>query len=226
MYLRMFSNADAGEARRYGIGQCEAYATHGVEAVADEHWLNAPPGSVFAAATYDSAGAMVGGIRVHLRRPRLPIERYLGDPRMEARVERHAKESPAELCGLWALPSWRGTGLADFVFMGGLAVCRAIGADWVCGSSHLKMVPLFEKYGTRFDQSRAYAYPDARYTTYVFYADPHWPDSPQHPAREAYRMMRAAFREGRAFHFEASTALAWKSPLSRDFSPAAAAAVG
>jgi hypothetical protein len=204
MELRFFDvSANPEETRRYLAGQRQSYTTHGVKLAAHEPWLEAPPRAVRIIAAYDDSGQMVGALRVHFRDVlgRLPIEEYLGDPTVE-------------LCGFWVHPSQASTGLSDFVLLGTMGASRVLGAGWGCASGHHKVLPFYRKYGVSFDPSRPYAYPDARYTTYVLYVDLTWSEAPGHPARADYLALMAEFRNGRAYRFNPSRALAWNPPLA------------
>jgi hypothetical protein len=217
MKFRIFDvHAHPAEARQYLAGQRKALAAHGVQVDERESWLNASPGLVSFIAAYDRGSEMVGGIRVHFRPPwgRLPIEEYLGDPPLNAFLREKARESPAQVAGLWIHSAHGGTGLADFLILAGMAACRTLGVGWLCGCGHERMLALYRKYGARFDPSRTYAYPDERYVTYVLYMDLCWPEAPAHPARAEYLGMRMAFQQGRAWPFTPTQALTWKPPLA------------
>jgi hypothetical protein len=216
MELRVFDvHMRATEARQYLAGQRQALAAHGMAVEAYASWLDAPPGVVRLVTAHDSRGEMVGGVRIHLRTSwgRLPIEEELDDPSLNAFLQERAKESPAQLTGLWLHAAHGGTGLSVFLFLAGLAACRALGVGPVCGCVSEQMLPLYRKYGARHDASRTHAYPDERYVTYVVYVDFSWPEAPAHPARAEYLGMRAAFEEGRAWPFTPARALAWNPPL-------------
>lgn len=217
MELRFFdAHENAAESRRYLRGQERAFAAHRVESVSHEPWMDAGPGAVTLLGAYDDTGELIGGIRIHCRTVlgRVPIEDYLGDPGMNALLSEWAHASPVELGGFWVHPSWTGSGLSDFVFLGSLAASRVRGAKWACGSGHHKVLTFYRKYGIRFDPSRPYAYPDERYTTYALYVDLTWAEAPDHPARPYYRDMLAAFRAGHAYRFTPSTARTWEPPLA------------
>ncbi|HZI05493.1 MAG TPA: hypothetical protein VEZ71_15785 [Archangium sp.] len=216
MKLRVFDvHAQATEARQYLAGQHQALAAHGVTVGAHESWLDAPPGVVSLVTAHDSVGELVGGVRIHLRNPwgRLPMEEYLGDSSLNALLRERAKETPAQLTGLWLHSAHRGTGLSDFLFLAGVAACRALGAGFVCGCAPAQLLPIYRKYGGHYDASRTYAYPDERYVTYVTYVDLSWCEAPDHPARAEYLGMRAAFQQGQDWLFTPARALAWNPPL-------------
>ena len=217
MELRVFDvHARATEAQLYLDGQRQALAAHGVKVDAHASWLDAPPGVVSLVTAHDSGGTLVGGVRIHLRTPwsRLPIEEELRDPSLNALLRERARESPAQLTGLWLHAAHSGTGLSDFLFLAGLAACRTLGVGSLCGCVPERMLPLYRKYGARHDASRTHAYPDERYVTYIVHVDFSWLEAPAHPARAEYLGMRAAFHEGRAWPCTPARALTWKPPLA------------
>lgn len=120
-------------------------------------------------------GAALGGIRVHLRRPGapLPVELALGDRcPIGAAVER-APAPLVEACGTWIVPDQRGGGLAATLALASVAVARALGARRIVGCAHQHALELYRRFGAVADPDLGvHPYPDARYATQVFWADP------------------------------------------------------
>lgn len=116
------------------------------------------------------------GMRAHLRRPGepLPVERALAPFCPIEQAIARAPDPLVELCGTWVGPGHRGTGLAAAVTAAALAAARALGARWIVGCSHQHALPLYRRFGAEVDPSLGvHPYPDERYQTCVFWADPH-----------------------------------------------------
>ncbi|MDC0722202.1 GNAT family N-acetyltransferase [Nannocystis bainbridge] len=159
-------------AELYCLGQVESYRRH--------------PGSVAALWTVQLAEAFVvlarardgtaaGGMRVHLRRPGspLPVEQALAAACPIEQAVARARGPLVELCGTWVAAAWRRTDLAAALTGATLAVARALGAAQIVGCAHQHVIDLYRRFGAVVDETLGvHAYPDPRYQTCVFWADP------------------------------------------------------
>lgn len=121
-------------------------------------------------------GQAHAGMRAHLRRPDepLPIEHALGALCPIGQAIARAPDPLVELCGTWVAPAFRGTGLAAAVTAVAIAAARALGAERIVGCCHQHVLPLYCRFGARVDASLGvHPYPDERYQTCVFWADPY-----------------------------------------------------
>lgn len=120
-------------------------------------------------------GRARGGIRVHPRRPGvpLPVELALGHRcRVTAAIER-APAPLVEACGTWIADERRGAGLAAALSLASVAVARALGARRIVGCAHQHVLALYRRFGAVPDPSLGvHPWPDERYATQVFWADP------------------------------------------------------
>lgn len=120
-------------------------------------------------------GRALGGIRVHLRRPGapLPVELALGDRCPIAAAVARAPAPLVEACGTWIGAEQRGGGLAAELSLASVAVARALGARRIVGCAHQHAIELYRRFGAVADpELGVHPYPDARYATRVFWADP------------------------------------------------------
>lgn len=148
-------------------------------------------------------GQAHAGMRAHMRRPGepLPVERALGAlcP-IDAAIAR-APDPLVELCGTWVGPAFRGAGLAAAVTAAALAAARALGARAIVGCSHQHVLPLYQRFGAVVDTSLGvHPYPDERYQTVVFWADPFACGDEQATVDAAV----ARLARGEPFHYEAT----------------------
>lgn len=156
----------------YRAGQADSYRRH--------------PGSLAALLPGNLLGALVvlarapdgsahAGMRVHLRRPGqpLPVEHALGDrcplgPALDA-----ATQPLVELCGTWVSAAFRGSDLAVALTRAALAAARTLAARRIVGCAHQHVLGFYQRFGAVADPSLGvHAYPDPRYRTTVFWADP------------------------------------------------------
>jgi predicted GNAT family acetyltransferase len=120
-------------------------------------------------------GQAHAGMRAHLRRPDepLPVERALGALCPIGEAIARAPAPLVELCGTWVGPAFRGSGLAAAVTAAAIAAARALGARTIVGCCHQHVLPLYCRFGAEVDPALGvHPYPDERYQTCVFWADP------------------------------------------------------
>jgi GNAT superfamily N-acetyltransferase len=159
-------------AELYCLGQADSYRRHPgcVAALWTVHIAEA-----FVVLARARDGAAAGGMRVHLRRSGspLPIERALA---AICPIEQAVARAPGplvELCGTWVAPSYRRTDLAANLTAATLAVARALGAAQIVGCAHQHVLDLYRRFGAVVDDTLGvHPYPDPRYQTCVFWADP------------------------------------------------------
>lgn len=123
----------------------------------------------------DRDGRAHGGMRVHPRRPgeRLPVERALGDLCAVGEAIARVPGPLVELCGTWIAAEFRGTELVAAVTRAALAAARALGARRIVGCAHQHIFPFYRRFGAVADPTLGvHPYPDPRYETKVFWADP------------------------------------------------------
>jgi GNAT superfamily N-acetyltransferase len=175
----------------YCAGQLDSYRRHPGSAAA------LVPGAIaeaFGVLARARDGSPAGGMRVHLRRPGvpLPVERALGPFCPIGQAIDRAPAPLAELCGTWVGAEHRGTGLAAALTSAALAVARALGARRIVGCAHQHVLALYRRFGAVVDAGLGlFPYPDARYQTCVFWADPM-----TCPEEQAVSRCAAAFRRG------------------------------
>lgn len=117
----------------------------------------------------------VGGMRAHLRGPDapLPVEQALGAMCPIGQAISRAPDPLVELCGTWVDAAYRGTDLAVALTGAALAVTRSLGAARIVGCAHQHVLGLYRRFGAVVDPSLGvHPYPDERYQTCVFWADP------------------------------------------------------
>jgi len=121
------------------------------------------------------SGELVGGTRIHVRRPGnpLPMERaLLHDAQLRAVLDRVQPQGVAEYAGLWALPSVRGVGLSGVLSCLAVAITPSLGVKHGCGFTHHHLL-FWTPLGFRLDEKLGFfAYPDERYQSYVLWVDP------------------------------------------------------
>jgi len=190
-------------AELYCLGQADSYRRH--------------PGSVTALLTVNLADAFVvlarardgtaaGGMRVHLRRPDtpLPVERALAAICPIGQAIARAPSPLVELCGTWVAPAYRRTDMAAILTSATLAVARALGAARIVGCAHHHVIDLYRRFGAVVDtELGTHPYPDPRYQTCVFWADPF-----ACPEAQAVDAWTEAFRAGPRVAFDPTPAVA------------------
>ena len=137
--------------------------------------LEGPLGDIWVVLARGPDGRAHGGMRVHLRRPGepLPVERALGERCPIGQAVARAPAPLVELCGTWVGPDYRGQALAAILTPAALAVARALGARCIVGCAHQHIFALYQRFGAVVDlELGVHPYPDARYETRVFWADP------------------------------------------------------
>lgn len=125
----------------------------------------------------DREGDAHGGMRVHLRRPGvpLPVERALGDRCAIGEAVARAPAPLVELCGTWIGASHRGGPLVEVVTRAALGVARSLGARRFVGCAHQYVLDFYRRFGAVVDpELGVHPYPDARYETCIFWADPNF----------------------------------------------------
>lgn len=125
----------------------------------------------------DREGRAQGGMRVHLRRPGvpLPVERALADRCAIAEAIARAPAPLVELCGTWIGASYRKSPLAEVVTRAALGAARSLGARRIVGCAHQHVLDFYRRFGAVVDpELGVHPYPDARYETSVFWADPNF----------------------------------------------------
>lgn len=125
----------------------------------------------------DREGRAHGGMRVHLRRPGvpLPVERALGDRCAIGEAVARAPAPLVELCGTWIGASYRGSPLVEVVTRTALAVARSLGARRIVGCAHQYVLEFYRRFGAVVDpELGVHPYPDVRYETCIFWADPNF----------------------------------------------------
>lgn len=132
-------------------------------------------GTVHFVVAVASSGELVGGTRIHVRRPGnpLPMERALkDDERLRSALDRLQPHGVAEYAGLWALPSVRGVGLSGVLSCLAVALTPSLGVKHGCGFTHHHLL-FWTPLGFRLDEKLGFfAYPDERYQSYVLWVDP------------------------------------------------------
>lgn len=122
-----------------------------------------------------AGGRAHGGIRVHLRRPDapLPVELALGDRCPITAALDRAPGPLVEACGTWISEEQRGAGLASLLALASVAVARVFGARQIVGCAHQHALALYRRFGAVPDATLGvHAWPDDRYATQIFWADP------------------------------------------------------
>lgn len=125
----------------------------------------------------DRDGRAHGGMRVHLRRPGvpLPVERALGDRCAIGEAVARAPVPLVELCGTWIGASFLGSPLAEVVTRAALGVARSLRARRIVGCAHQYVLEFYRRFGAVVDPTLGvHPYPDARYETRIFWADPNF----------------------------------------------------
>lgn len=157
----------------YCRGQADTYRRH-PGSVAALRTVQIRESFVVLARTAD--GSAVGGMRIHLRCPGvpLPVERALGAVCPIGQAIAVAPAPLVELCGTWVDAHYRGTELAAALTSATLAVARALGARQIVGCAHHHIFKkLYGRFGAVIDPGLGtHPYPDPRYQTCVFWADP------------------------------------------------------
>lgn len=155
----------------HGAGRAESLRRHlGALALEPD-----PPGDAWIVLARDLDGRAHGGMRVHVRRAGepLPVERALGE---RCAIRQAVASAPAplvELCGTWVGPAHRGGELVARITRAALAVARGLGARRIVGCAHQYILEFYQRFGAVVDPALGvHAYPDARYETRVFWADP------------------------------------------------------
>ncbi|WAS93391.1 hypothetical protein [Nannocystis punicea] len=159
-------------AELYCLGQVDSYRRH-PGCVAALWTVHIAEAFVVLARAHD--GTAAGGMRVHLHRPGtpLPVERALGESCPIGQAVARARGPLVELCGTWVAAAWRRTDLAATLTAATLAVARALGAAQIVGCAHQHVLDLYRRFGAVVDHELGlHPYPDARYQTCVFWADP------------------------------------------------------
>lgn len=188
-------------AELYCLGQADSHRRH--------------PGSVAALLTVNLADAFVvlarardgtpaGGMRVHPYHPDtpLPIERALAATCPISQAVARAPAPLVELCGTWVAPVYRRTDLAATLTSATLAVARALGAVTIVGCAHQHVIDLYRRFGAVVDDTLGiHPYPDPRYQTCVFWADPF-----ACPEAQAVDAWTEAFRAGPSVEFAPAAA--------------------
>lgn len=184
-------------AELYCAGQLDSYRRHpgSLGAIV--------PGVVaeaFGVLARTGGGDPVGGMRVHLRRPDvpLPVERALGALCPIAQAIARAPAPLVELCGTWVASAHRGTGLAAALTAAALAVARALAARRIVACAHQHALALYRRFGAEVDDALGvFPYPDPRYRTCVIWADPS-----VCPEEQIVDHCAAAFRRGQPVTFD------------------------
>lgn len=190
-------------AELYCHGQADSYRRHPGSVAA---LLTVNISEAFVVLARAAGGAAVGGMRVHLRRPDapLPIERALGSACLIGQAIARSPGPLVELCGTWVAPTYRGTDLAATLTSATLAVARALGAARIVGCAHQHVIDLYRRFGAVVDAELGiHPYPDPRYQTCVFWADPF-----ACPEAQAVDAWTEALREGGNVGFTPAPAVA------------------
>lgn len=165
----------------YRAGQAESYRRYPGSLAA---LLPGSPAGAWIVLARARAGDALAGMRVHLRRPHqpLPVERALGERCPLALVLDAAPQPLVELCGTWVSGARRGGELAALVTRAALALARHHGARRIVGCAHQHVLDFYRRFGARVDERLGvHPYPDPRYQTQVFWADPD-ADTAERPA--------------------------------------------
>ena len=171
LVLEVFAADERADlAALYLAGQAESLREHvgtGLRAV--------PLGDAQVVLARDGEGRAHGGMRVHLRRPGvpLPVELALGERCAIAEAVARAPAPLVELCGTWIGERHRGTALALVIARAAIEVAQSLGSRRIVGCGHQYVMPFYCRFGAVVDAGLGvHAYPDARYETRVFWADP------------------------------------------------------
>lgn len=157
----------------YCVGQAESLRRH----VGDVGLRVGELGDARIVLARDREGRAHGGMRVHLRRPGvpLPVERALGDRCAIGEAVARAPAPLVELCGTWIGASYRGSPLVEVVTRAALGVARSLGARRIVGCAHQYVLEFYRRFGAEVDpELGVHPYPDARYETCIFWADPNF----------------------------------------------------
>lgn len=200
--LALFEKSTAPEmVRAYLTGQGRAYGAFGLD-VSVAVWHDDPPETVFVIPAFDERGDVVAGIRMHLRtrQTALPSERNLADRELSDRMSALMPRRPCEFGGGWVAEAYRRTDLFRHVFVGAFGAAIARGCQHLLGSTHEKLLALYTSLGCTFDMERCFAWPDARYKTFVAHMDLVAGLGPGTPYHDEAFAAASCFREGRPFH--------------------------
>lgn len=169
--LEVFAADERPElAALYLAGQAESLRHH-VEA----GLRSAPLGDARIVLARDADGTAHGGMRVHLRRSGvlLPVELALGERCAIVDAVARAPAPLVELCGTWIGGRYRGSELVEAITRAALDVARALEARQIVGCAHQHVMAFYRRFGAVVDpELGVHPYPDARYETRVFWADP------------------------------------------------------
>lgn len=157
----------------YCAGQAESLRRH----VGDVGLRVGELGDARIVLAHDREGRAHGGMRVHLRRPGvpLPVELALGERCAIGEAVARAPGPLVELCGTWIGASYRGSPLVEVVTRAALEVARSLGARRIVGCAHQYVLEFYRRFGAEVDpELGVHPYPDARYETCIFWADPNF----------------------------------------------------
>jgi len=119
----------------------------------------------------EDGGHLVGGLALFAESAGpLPLTRYVP----AGLLARLASPVPrVELCGIWTAQAWRATGLSAFLMQAAVAALAARGVERMVGVGHTRVIALYDSVGlVRVPEAEGFAFPDARYTSYLLQGAP------------------------------------------------------
>lgn len=179
-YNYFISAAHSGFRYQYQDGLTHALSRFGVEQVVLKTVEKKSNEDTFVVLATNSMGIELGGIRIEIKTPenRLPLEKCTTkfQSAIQVKIDRYIKQSyvVAEICGLWASPLAKGTGLGSDLALQATQLALDLGADVVVSMLPSHTLNYFTRLGFVMDREiPVLAYPDDRYlSSVVWYLNP------------------------------------------------------
>lgn len=179
-YSFFISAAHSGLRYQYQDGLTHALSRFGVEQVVLKTVEKKSNEDTFVVLARNSQGLELGGIRIEIKTPdnRLPLEKCTTQYQatIQIKIDQHIKQKNvvAEICGLWASPLAKGSGLGSDLALQATQLAMDLGADVIVSMLPSHTLPYFTRLGFVTDREiPVLTYPDDRYlSTVVWYLNP------------------------------------------------------
>lgn len=179
-YSYFISAAHSGLRYQYQEGLTHALSRFGVEQVVLKTVEKKSNEDTYVVLATNPAGFELGGIRIEIKTPqnRLPLEKCTTQHQatIQMKIDQYIRQNyvVAEICGLWASPLAKGTGLGPDLALQATQLSIDLGADIIVSMLPNHTLTYFTRLGFIADREiPVLAYPDDRYlSTVVWYMNP------------------------------------------------------
>ncbi|MBY0452028.1 MAG: hypothetical protein K2P92_03265 [Bdellovibrionaceae bacterium] len=179
-YNYFISAAHSDMRGQYQDGLASALSRFGVDQVVLKTVEKKSNEDTFVVLATSSAGHELGGIRIEIKTPenRLPLEKCATkfQTTIQMKIDQYVQQNyiVAEICGLWASPLAKGTGLGADLALQSTQLALDLGADVVVSMLPSHTLGYFTRLGFVTDRDiPVLTYPDDRYlSTVVWYLNP------------------------------------------------------